>query len=286
MDKLLQRTSPQETAVCRFTRKQLRGLLMLVTAEHPQLQRLYFDPRHALMVASGSHSMLWLRRRYFAGFDPFCLSYAACTEALTQANDRTPIEIFISDSSSKGRRRFTLAAGKERIVDVESAVPYIQPRAVLARRPDEVTAVFDPEQLTHLHTALMLVSDRERPSIYLMPRGTAPAFAMIDFTEAIGFVVPDYFVPAGTILPGVQPLDPQQAESAERWARATLQEFEIRESLRPLWPLTGRIPRLQGIDPPDPEGIAPPVQSTNGSGSLDGQRVLSASNDESCTQSP
>jgi hypothetical protein len=230
--------APRGIAVCTLSKVQLQGLVTIARpkdADHAiGLPRIYLDPRDSLIAAADARSMIWLRGHFRALTEAFSLSCGACREALELAPESsTPIEIAVREHHVGSRREITLSVGSEVVVDLECPAPYPQPRGVLGPRPTPDRVEFDADELIRLCLAIQEVSGRRDPTLYVMPRGRAPAFLVSAVSEVMGFAMPAGIGPG---QPGISPLAHTDAEfeSAARWARQTLREFDIREPVRAL----------------------------------------------------
>jgi hypothetical protein len=263
VERQLKVPSPKGVVACTLTRHQLRSLVTIALPRDraASLPRVYFDPRDGLIAAATAHSMLWKRQHFRSSLDAFSVSGAACSEALKHTpDDHAPIEIWVSETHVHTRRRITLIVGREAIVDLEDLAPYPQPRGALAVRPTRDPVVFPDTELSRLQDAMMEASGRKELALYVMRRGRAPAFVVGAVSELLGFMVPatpesrsEGAKPAALRLEIPAP----ELELAARWMRATLREFDIRETVRDLAGLPPRPHRRRARAPRDGKPVSP-----------------------------
>lgn len=227
--------SPKGERAVTLTKSALEGLLAIAQPQGLQrsLPQLYFDPREAIIVAANPMAMLWRHERFHTSADAFSLSSAACEDAVECATDpSTPIEIWIADSHVHSRRRTTLLVGGQAIVELECLPSFPHPRGALAARPNTRPVEFPPDDFKHLRNGLSQVSGCKAGRVYIMPRGSAPAFVVTPNAETMGFFLPQ---PRSTSVSRPQraslpvPVSAKELETAQRYAREALRTFRISE---------------------------------------------------------
>lgn len=246
MDNLVQpvRNSTADTVL--LNRSVLQGLLNM-TGERDgavQLDRVYFVPRQALIVSANADTMIWVRHRFLQQTEPFCISRDACEWAL-QIETPVPKEIGIQLPANHldGRRRVTLYDAKRQFSELENLAPYPNFNRVLAQRPSQREADYDPEQLLRVQKAMALVTGQRELPVHIIRRGSALAFVVCTRSTVLGFIAPW-----------------EDARFAERVTASTLREFGV-DCWLPVRPLGAPTPSdadtaeaAPGQDAPPPQG--------------------------------
>jgi len=227
-----------------LTKSALEGLLAIAQPKglERSLPQLYFDTREAIIVAANPTAMLWKHDRFHTSADAFSISSDACAEAVECApHPSTPIEIWITDSHVHSRRRTTLMVCGEPIVEMECLAYFPHPRGVLAPLPNARRAEFAADAFNHLRSALCQVSGCKAQGVYVMPRGTAPAFVVNPNAETMGFFLPQPrdLRSAGSRNSTLQvPVSGEEYETARQYASDALRTFKISETVRTLVSIT------------------------------------------------
>ncbi|MFL6600742.1 MAG: hypothetical protein ACJ8R9_05370 [Steroidobacteraceae bacterium] len=196
-----------------MTRNVLCGLLELAgeLEDSVQLDRIHFMPREGLIVSANADSMVWLRQPFLNVIEPFSISRHSCAQSIKLKGEASePGAIRVSDTHNGGRRRLTVWVAGEEVSELENLAPYPNFRALLAERPDQQSADFDPDQLARLRKAMALIVGRRELPVHLVRRGSAAAFVVCPLPTVVGFIAPW-----------------AEARAAERGCPSTLRAFGL-----------------------------------------------------------
>jgi hypothetical protein len=213
MDKTVPAATDRAADICRLARHVLRGLLEVAgeLEESVQLDRIHFMPRERLIVSANADSMVWLRQPFLQVVEPFSISRQTCAESMQIRGSASELHaIRVSASHNGGRRRLTACVAGTEVSELENLAPYPNFRALLAERPDQQSADFDPDQHARLRKAMGLIVGRQDLPVHLVRRGRAAAFVVCPVPTVVGFIAPWV-----------------EARAAQRGCASTLREFGL-----------------------------------------------------------